>query len=73
MVNNTFFAQLPITVVADVLRMVDRDTGFIECFKHVLGAQLTTRVHEHKICAELGALQFSVAALQAKLEEKHDE
>jgi hypothetical protein len=39
MVNNPFFQQLPTTAVANVMRMVDRETGFIECFKHVLGAQ----------------------------------
>jgi TnpA family transposase len=53
MVNNPFFAQLPTTAVADVLRMVDRDTGFIECFRHVLGAQSKNRVYEQDLLAIL--------------------
>ncbi|MFT6286530.1 MAG: TnpA family transposase [Alcanivorax sp.] len=53
MVNNPFFQQLPTTAVADVLRMVDRDTGFIECFRHVLGAQSKNRVYEQDLLAIL--------------------
>lgn len=53
MVNNPFFAQLPTTAVADVLRMVDRDTGFIGYFKHVLGAQSKNRVYEQDLLAIL--------------------
>ena len=53
MVNNPFFQQLPTTAVADVLRMVDRDTGFIECFKHVLGTQSKNRVYEQDLLAIL--------------------
>ena len=53
MVNNPFFAQLPTTAVADVLRMVDCDTGFIECFRHVLGAQSKNRVYEQDLLAIL--------------------
>ncbi len=50
MVNNPFFQQMPTTGVADVLRMVDRDTRFIDCFKHVLGAQSKSRAHEYDLC-----------------------
>ncbi|MFK7975221.1 MAG: Tn3 family transposase [Halioglobus sp.] len=53
MVNNPFFQQLPTTAVVDVLRMVDRDTGFIEYFKHVLGAQSKSRVYEQDLLAIL--------------------
>ncbi len=53
MVNNPFFQQLPTTAVVDVLRMVDRDTGFIECFRHVLGAQSKSRVYEQDLLAIL--------------------
>ncbi len=53
MVNNPFFQQLPTTAVVDVLRMVDRDTGFIECFRHVLGAQSKNRVYEQDLLAIL--------------------
>jgi TnpA family transposase len=53
MVNNPFFQQFPTTAVADVLRMVDRDTGFIECFKHVLGTQSKNRVYEQDLLAIL--------------------
>ncbi|MBT4522438.1 MAG: Tn3 family transposase [Halieaceae bacterium] len=53
MVNNPFFSQLPTTAVADVLRMVDRDTGFIECFRHVLGTQSKNRVYEQDLLAIL--------------------
>ena len=49
MVNNPFFQQLPTTAVADVLRMVYRDTGFIECFKHVLGTQSKNRCLSAKL------------------------
>lgn len=48
-----FFAQLPATAVAEVLRMVGRDTGFIECFRHVLGAQSKSRVYEQDLLAML--------------------
>jgi TnpA family transposase len=53
MVNNPFFQQLPTTAVVDVLRMVDRDTGFIECFRHVLGVQSKSRVYEQDLLAIL--------------------
>ncbi|MFT5259948.1 MAG: hypothetical protein ACI810_001693, partial [Gammaproteobacteria bacterium] len=53
MVNNPFFVQLPTTAVADVLRMVDRDTGFIEGFSHVLGAQSKNPVYEQDLLAIL--------------------
>ncbi|EIF42700.1 protein TnpA [gamma proteobacterium BDW918] len=53
LVNNPFFQQIPTTGVADVLRMVDRDTGFIECFEHVLGAQSKNRAHEYDLLAIL--------------------
>ena len=49
MVKNPFFAQLPTTAVAAALRMVDRDNGFIECFRHVLGAQSKNRVYEQDV------------------------
>jgi len=39
LVNNPFFQQMPPIGIADVLRMVDQDTGFIGCFEHVLGVQ----------------------------------
>jgi len=55
MVNNPFFQQMPATGVADVLRMVDRDTRFIDCFKHVLGAQSKNRSHEYDLLAILVA------------------
>ncbi len=55
MVNNPFFQQMPTTGVADVLRMVDRDTKFIDCFKHVLGAQSKSRSHEYDLLAILVA------------------
>jgi len=53
MVNNPFFQQMPTTGVADMLRMVDRDTGFIDCFEHVLGAQSKSRAHEYDLLAIL--------------------
>lgn len=51
--NNPFFQQLPATSVADVLRMVDRDTGFLCCFAHVLGSQSRSRAHEYDLLAIL--------------------
>ncbi len=51
--NNPFFQQLPATSVADVLRMVDRDTGFLRCFTHVLGSQSRSRAHEYDLLAIL--------------------
>lgn len=53
MVNNPFFQQMPRTGVADMLRMVDRDTGFIDCFEHVLGTQSKSRAHEYDLLAIL--------------------
>jgi len=53
LVNNPFFQQIPTTGVADVLRMVDRDTGFIDCFAHVLGSQSRSRSHEYDLLAIL--------------------
>ncbi len=53
MVNNPFFQQMPTTGVADMLRMVDRDTGFIDCFEHVLGSQSRSRAHEYDLLAIL--------------------
>jgi len=53
LVNNPFFQQIPTTGVADVLRMVDRDTGFLDDFKHVLGAQSKSRAHEFDLLAIL--------------------
>lgn len=53
MVNNPFFQQIPKTGVADMLRMVDRDTGFLDCFEHVLGAQSKSRAHEYDLLAIL--------------------
>lgn len=53
MVNNPFFQQMPTTGIADMLRMVDRDTGFIDCFEHVLGAQSKSRAHEYDLLAIL--------------------
>lgn len=55
MVNNPFFQQMPTTGVADVLRMVDRDTKFIDCFKHVLNVQSKSRSHEYDLLAILVA------------------
>ncbi|MCV5720385.1 hypothetical protein OFM97_27630, partial [Escherichia coli] len=51
LVNNPFFQQIPTTGIADVLRMVDRDTGFIDCFAHVLGSQSRSRSHEYDLLA----------------------
>jgi hypothetical protein len=53
LVNNPFFLQIPTTAIADVLRMVDRDTGFIDCFEHVLGAHSKSRAHELDLLAIL--------------------
>ncbi len=33
--------------------MVDRDTGFIDCFAHVLGSQSRSRSHEYDLLALL--------------------
>ncbi len=52
LVNNPFFQQIPTTGIADVLRMVDRDTGFIDCFAHVLGS-IQSRSHEYDLLAIL--------------------
>lgn len=53
LVNNPFFQKIPTTSVADVLLMVDRDTGFIDCFEHVLGMQSRSRMHENDLLAIL--------------------
>lgn len=52
-VNNPFFQQMPTTSIADVLRIVDRDTDFIDCFEHVLGMQSQSRHYEYDLLAIL--------------------
>jgi TnpA family transposase len=52
-VNNPFFQQIPSTGVADMLRMVDKNTGFLDCFEHVLGTQSKSRAHEYDLLAIL--------------------
>lgn len=52
LVNSRFFQQMPATGIADVLRIVDRDTGFIDCFEHVLGVR-KSRNHEQDLLAIL--------------------
>lgn len=53
LVNNTFFEQMRSVEIADVLRVVDRDTGFIDDFEHVLGMSSKSRVFEVDLLAIL--------------------
>lgn len=46
LVNNPFFRQMRSVDIADVLRVVDRDTGFIDDFEHVLGMNSKSRIFE---------------------------
>lgn len=53
LVNNTFFEQMRSVEIADVLRVVDRDTRFIDDFDHVLGMSPKSRVFEVDLLAIL--------------------
>jgi TnpA family transposase len=44
---------MPTTSIAYMLRMVDRDTDFIDCFEHVLGMQPKSRAREYDLLAIL--------------------
>jgi len=53
LVNNPFFSQMRSIDIADVLRVVDQDTGFIDDFEHVLGMRSTSRLFEVDLMAIL--------------------
>lgn len=53
LVNNPFFQQMKAVSIADVLRVVDRDTGFIDDFQHVLGLSSKSRQYEVDLLAIL--------------------
>ncbi|ABM20967.1 MULTISPECIES: Tn3 family transposase [Gammaproteobacteria] len=53
LVNNPFFQQMRAIGVADVLRVVDQDTGFIDDFEHVLGMTSKSRQYEVDLLAIL--------------------
>lgn len=53
LVNNPFFGQMHSVDIADVLRVVDRDTGFIDDFEHVLGMSSKSRLFEVDLLAIL--------------------
>ncbi|MGB1059508.1 MAG: Tn3 family transposase, partial [Ketobacter sp.] len=48
-----FFGQMRSVDIADVLRVVDRDTGFIDDFEHVLGMSSKSRLFEVDLLAIL--------------------
>lgn len=39
LLNNPFFTQMLPVSIADVLRYVEQETGFMQCFEHVLPIQ----------------------------------
>jgi len=53
LVNNPFFEQMRSVEIADVLRVVDRDTGFIDDFEHVLGMSSKSQLFEVDLVAIL--------------------
>ena len=53
LVNNPFFGQMRSIEIADVLRVTDRDTGFIDDFEHVLGMSSKSRQFEVDLLAIL--------------------
>ena len=53
LLNNPFFHQMPTTALVDALRIVDRDTQFIDCFEHVLGKANPSRLQETDLFAIL--------------------
>lgn len=53
LVNNPFFEQMRSVDIADVLRVVERDTGFIDDFQHVLGMSSKSRLFEVDLLAIL--------------------
>lgn len=44
---------MPTTALVDALRIVDRDTQFIDCFEHVLGKANPSRLKETDLLAIL--------------------
>ncbi len=53
LVNNPFFGQMRSIDIADVLRVVDQDTSFIDDFEHVLGMSSRSRLFEVDLVAIL--------------------
>jgi len=53
LVNNPFFEQMRSVEIADVLRVVDRDTGFLDDFEHVQGMSSKSRLFEVDLLAIL--------------------
>ena len=53
LVNNPFFEQMRSVDIADVLRVIDRETRFIDDFEHVLGMSSKVRQFEVDLLAIL--------------------
>lgn len=53
LLHNPFIQQMPTTALVDALRIVDRDTQFIDCFEHVLGKANPSRFQETDLFAIL--------------------
>ncbi len=53
LLNNPFFEQMKPINIADVLRYVDQETGFMDCFKHVLPIQSKGHANANDLLAIL--------------------
>jgi len=53
LVNNPFFKRMQPVGVADVLRYVERETGFMQCLTHVLPIQKQELTHQDDLLAIL--------------------
>ena len=51
MLNNPFFEQIKPINIADVLRYVDQETGFLDNFEHVLPIQSKGRANVNDLLA----------------------
>ncbi|HFF3149530.1 TPA: Tn3 family transposase, partial [Vibrio cholerae] len=53
LVNNPFFKRMQPVGIADVLRYVERETGFMKCLTHVLPIQKQGFTHQDDLLAIL--------------------
>ncbi len=53
LVNNPFFTQMRPVSIADVLRYVEQETRFMQCFEHVLPIQKRATSHQDDLLAIL--------------------
>ena len=53
MLNNPFFEQLKPVNIADLLRLIDKETGYLACFEHVRQIQTDQRFYVNDLLAAI--------------------